>query len=120
MMCDATQADSSGGATTAGQQLGVGKKKDADKPRASAYTSLNDLRRIFDLPPIALPSTMPDENDPTNDFEAVNSIESCTPSCNTCHVAMSSHTDACADDVQGLLSWSSVLTRNVSVERQAC
>lgn len=69
------QADSSGAAAAPGQQLGVGKKRDADKPRASAYTSLNDLRRIFDLPPIVLPSTMPDENDPTNDFEAVSSVK---------------------------------------------
>ena len=65
------QADSSTAAAAPGQQLGAGKKRDADKPRASAYTSLNDLRRIFDLPPIALSSTMPDEDDPTNDFEAV-------------------------------------------------
>ena len=71
MTDDTLQANSSTAAAVPGQQLGVGREKDAGKPRASAYTSLNDLRRIFDLPPIALPSTMPDADDPTNDLEVV-------------------------------------------------
>ena len=71
-----SQADASGAATQSGQQLGSSKQSDAEKPQreASAYTCLNDLRRMLDLPPIDLPSTMPSEGDPTNDFEAVSSI----------------------------------------------
>lgn len=66
-----SQAEVSGAVTVPGVQLRSAKKKEAERPRGDAYNSLNDLRRIFGLPPIPIPSTMPDESDPTNDFEAV-------------------------------------------------
>jgi hypothetical protein len=134
------QADSSGGVTVPAQQQGPSKKRDADKPCASAYTSLNDLRRIFDLPPIALPSTMPDENDPTNDFEAVSSMTCWHSPANfkvlkrlgdstqavfffailMCHHTHPTCIDVRADEFQGLLSRSRVLTGIVSGGRPAC
>lgn len=58
-----------GGTTVPGVQLG--KKKGSEKPRSGgAYANLNDLRRMLGLPPMTIPSTLFDENDPTNDFEA--------------------------------------------------
>lgn len=66
-----SQAEGEGSGTTVpGMQLG--KKKEANKSRGGGvYTNLNDLRRMLGLPPMIIPSTLFDENDPTNDFEAV-------------------------------------------------